>query len=515
MKLLLGRLSPRRAVGVYVGDDEIAVSQVAGTPLGPVEIHRHRETYQPNELPGVLQRVLQPLVGKRRRRRRLVAFALPLLRVFFSTRPLKATNVEFSPKVLLHEVLRSPNSNVEEMAIDMMQASPGKRPIVSLVSCRKKYLSNLLGNIQDCGIRPFRIEPTTCALLRAAEEQHRAPRKAKTVLRLFLGKEDGLAVLSVSGWPLVPRALKVAESDVTTAVVSIVRTLETLGKLCGTDSALDAVLVHGGAELRGQADLEALEQQIGVPIQWHDGPALDNSSIALGCALGCLKPNGQAFDLARSIKPRETLWELFPWGEVALQVAVVICLGLFLLNYSQELSETYAAVRAETARRDWLAPLAEQQLGKEKMELEQRVDAIRKFLSTRIVWTAYTHDIPSRLPADATLNSFQGLCELEKKGKKDEKSTKPKKSLTMRIGAPIAKDGSAPKEIDGFLDSLRGHSLLKRDFPLVELADIKWFQPFAGAQASAFFTVVCLPKPTSSGGPPSAGAEKADKQKEH
>src|SRR5260221_3046780 len=134
MKALLGKLSPRRAVGVYIGDDEIVVSQVAATVLGPVEVYQHREPYQPDELPVVLERILQPLVGKRRSRRRLVAFGLPLLRVFFSFRPLKATNVEVSPKVLLHEVLQSPNSNVDDMAIDLMQGSPGKRPVVSLVS---------------------------------------------------------------------------------------------------------------------------------------------------------------------------------------------------------------------------------------------------------------------------------------------------------------------------------------------------------------------------------------------
>ena len=295
----------------------------------------------------------------------------------------------------------------------------------------------------------------------------------------------------------------------TTAVISTVRTLETLGKLCGTNSELDAVMIHGGAELRGQTDLTALQEQVGVPIQWHDGPALDHGSIALGSALGCLKSSGQAFDLARSLKPRESLWELFPWGEFALQMVVVICLGLFLLNHSQELNTKYAGVRSETGGRHWLGSLTEQQLGKEKQDLEQRVDAIRKFVSTRILWTAYTHDIPSRLPKNSTLNSFHGICELEKKGKKDL-NIKPKKSFVMRIGAPIAQDGAVPKEVDDFLDSLRGHALLKRDFPMVDLADIKWYQPNVGAQPTAYFTVVCLPKQTGSSDP-SAGPEKTDK----
>jgi hypothetical protein len=40
--------------------------------------------------------------------------------------------------------------------------------------------------------------------------------------------------------------------------------------------------------------------------------------------------------------------------------------------------------------------------------------------------------------------------------------------------------------------------LLKKDFPQVELADIRWSQG-AGAKPLATFTVVCLPKSTKGG----------------
>ncbi len=510
MKSLLARLSLNRAVGVYIGDDEIAVSQVAATLLGAVEIHQHREKYQADELAGTLARVLEPLVGKRRSRRRLVAFGLPPLRVFFSSRPLKATNVEATPKILLHEVLRSPSSNVDEMAIDLLRGTPGKRPVVTVVSCRKKYLAGLLANMQQCDIRPYRVEPAPCAILRAAEHQHRAPRKAKTVLRLFLGETQGLAVLAVSGWPLMPRSFEIVGDDVTTAIISAVRTLEILGKLCGTDSAIDALLVHGRAELRSKVDLDTLESQIGLRIQWHEGPSPDSNTVARGLALGCIKSNAMAFDLARSMKPRESLWELMPWAELAVQLTIAVCLGLFLFNHSQDLNTKYAAIRSETDGRHWLTSRTQQQLDKEKQELEQRVDSIRKFLSTRVVWSTYTHDIPRQLPENSTLNSFHGVCETEKKGRKDDKSSKPKNTFTMRIGAPITSEGAVPKEVDEFLDALRDNESLKRDFPLVELADIKWFQPFIGAQPTAFFTVVCLPKPTNAGAP-AMPAEKSTK----
>ena len=61
---------------------------------------------------------------------------------------------------------------------------------------------------------------------------------------------------------------------------------------------------------------------------------------------------------------------------------------------------------------------------------------MRHFLATRILWTAYTHDLPTRLPTNAQLVSLQGLCELEYYGKK-EGVVKPKKSFLLRTMAPL------------------------------------------------------------------------------
>jgi hypothetical protein len=50
-----------------------------------------------------------------------------------------------------------------------------------------------------------------------------------------------------------------------------------------------------------------------------------------------------------------------------------------------------------------------------------------------------------------------------------------------------------PKEIDDFMNSLREHPLLKKDFPTVELREVVRFQPFVNSPPTATFTVICLP----------------------
>jgi hypothetical protein len=315
-------------------------------------------------------------------------------------------------------------------------------------------------------------------------------------------------VLAVANAPFAWRYFAIPRGDEAAAIISVVRILQTLSKRCGVESPVNVVMIHGRGDSHGLVGLEELEQQAGVRVAWFEEPKLNDSSVAFGLALGCLKHASQGFDLARTIKPRPSINELFPWGETALQASLLACMGLFMADRSRTLNETYQVVRAENAKHDWAGALPEPELQKQNKTLEQKVEAVRKFLGSRVVWTSYAHDIPTRLPANASMTAFEGVCELEATGKKKEGGIKAKKSFILRLAAPIRQDGSMPEEIDDFLESLRDHPLLKRDFPIVELADLKWYQPFNGSKPVAYFTVVCLPKTAKGAAKPSPDEEK-------
>ncbi len=57
----------------------------------------------------------------------------------------------------------------------------------------------------------------------------------------------------------------------------------------------------------------------------------------------------------------------------------------------------------------------------------------------------------------------------------------------------MAEDGSLPREIDGFLASLRGDPSLKRHFPLIEVTGLRANPVRTGVPPSASYSVVCLP----------------------
>ena len=138
---------------------------------------------------------------------------------------------------------------------------------------------------------------------------------------------------------------------------------------------------------------------------------------------------------------------------------------------------TPAPPRAEDARYAWAAKVPTAKLQDEKKDLEQRAEALRTFLSTRVLWTAHARDMAARLGPAIVLTSFQGAAELE--GGKG----KAKQSLALKLSAPIKKAGAMPEEIDGFLRTLRDDPLLKRDFPEIEMGDLRWTSAGSGPAA--------------------------------
>jgi hypothetical protein len=492
VKTLLGKLSFQKVLGLFVGEREVTLSQVAATPLGPVELARRSEPYEPDQLGETVTRLVEPFLGRRKKARPQAALGLPTLRVFFSTRPIRTTKKDPSPQVLLHEVLQSPTLSIDDMAVDLIRAQPGKRKVASIVSCRKKYLNGLMGALGSTPLRLVRAEPAPCALLRVAALQLAAPRRARTVVRVFLGAREALAVAVCAGLPLVWRAFALLPGREPPSLASSIRSLHALLPHCGVEGGIDALLIHGRADLHERLESEVSEHGLAARLLFARGPELADTSVAFGLALGCLGPAGETFDLAHALKPRARLRDLVPWGELAVQAALLVCMALFLLARSHDVDDACRAVQGAVARQKVLKSAPEAALRKEKKDLEQQVEAIRTFLAGRVLWSAHLHELSARLPTSAPLMGLQGQCELER-AKKGE-AGRSKKSLVLKASAPITPGGSTPREIDDFVGSLRGDPLLQKDFPLVELADIRWQAGTPTSKPLATFTVVCLPK---------------------
>jgi hypothetical protein len=493
MKSLLASIGLPKAIGLYVGGDAVTLSQVVSTPIGPIEVVRRSEVSQPDELPSVLRRLLAPLTGRTPLRRMPVAIGLPANRTYFATRPIQNPNSDVSPHVLLREALRSPNVPIHEMAVDVIKARPDKRPVASIVSCNRNYLNGLLRALEECGVRPVRVESSPCALLRLAAHRHPARRNSQVVLRLFLGDTQALAALVVDNLPIVWRWLPLRRGDEASTILSAARSLLAVSRDCGIESPLDAVMLHGRSDLPRLLDMDWMGEQMKAPIQWFAGPPLEDSQVALGLALGCVTQGDCAFDLSHSLKPRVSLWELFPWRQAALQAALLLCLALFLADRCRGLNDDCLACQAQNSQYLWMESLSEAQLQQEKSDLTQKVASVRKFLESRVTWTACQRALAACIPDEVFLTCFQGVSEFGA-DKKKATTAQPKKSLVLRGSAVVSQDGLVPQEIDRFLDVLRAQPTLARNFPVVELADIKQAEAKGDEAPLASFTIVCLPK---------------------
>ena len=97
-----------------------------------------------------------------------------------------------------------------------------------------------------------------------------------------------------------------------------------------------------------------------------------------------------------------------------------------------------------------------------------------------------------RAAESTIITSLSGEAEVESGARAGPGKTK--KQLVISFETPMAEDGSLPREIDGFLASLRGEPSLKRHFPLIEVSGLRANPVRQGVPPSASYSVVCLPK---------------------
>jgi hypothetical protein len=149
-------------------------------------------------------------------------------------------------------------------------------------------------------------------------------------------------------------------------------------------------------------------------------------------------------------------------------------------------------VGAELAAFPWASGMDQAKLDGEKKALEERTKAIASFRGTRVAWSVPMRTIAAAAPPDTVITSLSGDAEVESGARAGPGKTK--KQLVISFETPLAGDGSLPREIDGFLASMRGDPSLKRHFPLIEVTALRANPVRQGVPPSASYSVVCLPR---------------------
>jgi hypothetical protein len=490
MKSLLVTLSTRRAIGIQIGDRAIVTSQVAQTPLGPIEIARHSEPMGEECLEVVLPRALAPILSAASWRAAPIAIGLPVLRVFFSTRPIKTMDRDASPQVLLHEVLQSSNLLIDDMDIDMIRGQPFKQPVASIIATRKKYLATIAQAMEGSEVRPHIVEPAPFALLRAGLLRHRTPRGVKSTVRVFLGESHAISLLTALDLPLAWRYHELPPNGEAAAIASAVTTLRSLSKFYGVDAPPDVVIVHGRSDLVGLQDSPDWLKEP-VRTRRHDGPALDDANVAFGLALGLLQ-EGETFNLVRESRPKGSLPSLIPWKQIVAQAGVLVVATMLMHANADTLETQLALVKKQQKKFAWLAKKTPSVLEKERVELKASAAAMQHYFETRAHWTGFVCEFAELLPDAMTFSSVKGQGEYY-----DPKSKPPEnaRAVTVKLETPIGEGGAMPAEVDNIVDALRESSVIRKDFPVIKLAELRFSPSQRGKREFASFSVICTPNP--------------------
>ncbi|MBN1395740.1 MAG: hypothetical protein JW959_12020 [Pirellulales bacterium] len=484
MKSLLSKFSLHKAVGICLGDSKISICKVAFTSFGQHEVASVSESYDSDDLADILQKLLVPLLGKSRRIPVVVGLAPS--RVFFGSQVVPGNSAP-TPEGLLHKSLRSPTINIEDLVADMLFGTLKKTPVASIAAAKKNYLAGVVEALQDLGIRPLRAEPAPCALVSMAIKQKNYPRH-KNTLCVFLGDTHGLAAYVVYDRPMAWKVFPLEPGEEEGAILCQVRTMQTRGINYGADSSLEYVVIHGRPDLHAKLRENELPSKIGIRVVWQNGPNYDDAKLAYLLAARYNRPEHKTYDLARSLKARASVWEIFPWWDFIYASLLVVWLGTVLFAHSVKLDQSLDAVRAQRSGHACLSSNP-QDLNQDVAAVEEKIKTVYNFLDSRILWSEYVNNIAGQLPYNTTLETFTGEWSLPL-----GKRRRPKNSLVIRATVPQTEDGVTPKEIDDYLEKLRNNSLLAKRFGAVELADIKGSISRGGKKAPITFTIVCLPK---------------------
>lgn len=489
------RICWRRVVGVHVGAERITATEMASTVRGPRVLNRyHAEVGQAGH-GAALKELLVENFTPRQRRRMSVCLGIAAEQTFFATRPFHQQHLE-NPSLddLLvasgaASVWESSQTVATYVKLDKLKATGG--PVYCVAAVRRELAESLFSAINEAGVQDFRLEPSPWSLLHAADRQGHPSKRWKVSVRVLPQEGGGLAILAAQGQPLLWRRFSFSTAQAARrTVASAVRAILIHAATSLGIHKVNGIAVHTG----GSGDMaKHLSHDLGMAAIAVKGDGATDNLRSHGLALSAKHQKAKRFDLFQSLRPPPSIRDIFPWKLAVFVLLMAGCMALMMYD-------KYAALAAKSAQckqanaastHKWAFGKSTGAIKKERKRLMANVGAVHQFLTTRVVWSNYLRDLPTRLPPNACLSNIWGACELKDMSAKKQKR-RASKLLTLRGLTRFDDRAAAPKEIDVFLTELQNMELLQQDFPQVQLVEIKWRRD--GKNDVALFTVVALPK---------------------
>jgi hypothetical protein len=495
-KSLLHQCAIRPSIGVVVEDRQVAMSVMATTPLGRCEIFGHVETCDVETPQAIFERLVNPWVKTRKdgtpRVLPWIRLGVPEAQVFQAVVPVTHANKNAPPSAYFLEAVQATNVRAEERIIDLLKLEINKQPLASLAAAPRAAVEALIRSVTEPGARIGLAEPTPAALFRAAASCLKPPRGSQLCVRFLLGDRQAIGVLAYGALPLFWHTFDLTPGEETQSILAAYSTLWMMGRHCRITLPIDTVFIHGRPELAFAQEPDAFRLRTGARLLRCARPNYDLRAAAMGLALVHRLDDYTGLDLARTLKPAPSIRDIFPWGELAIQSAVLGAVSLFLMGTASRADVQLKAVGVELKTFSWLKDQNQTKLDAEKRVLRERSKAIDSFRKSRVAWSVPLRKIAAAAPESTVITSLAGDSPVETASRSG--SGKTKKQLIINFATPMAGDGALPHEIDGFLATLRAEPTLKRHFPIIEVSGLRASPARRNSRPFASYSVVCLPK---------------------
>ena len=496
MIALLTRYSWRPTIGLVIGDRWIALSVVATTPLGREQVFHDLQACDGETRQTVLEQLLRPWIkrgwGKKTGLGPRVQLGMPESKVFQAVVPITPMNRNAPPESYFLGASQATNVRGEDRIVDLVKLELNKQSLACLAVCPRGEITASIELMKGVGTQVGLAEPVPAALYRAGAFFRKDPRGSKLAVRFFLGQKQAIGVLAAGAQPLFWHIFNLPLGDPTTEILAAYSTLRMIGRRGRLELSIDTVIIHGRPDLVLTHDPVAFQQRTGAELIRCPEPDYDPATAALGVALANPDADGAGHDLARTLKPPVSIREIFPWGQLVLHSILLGAFSLFLSGTVAEANARLKAVGGELASLTWLKDQDQAKLETEKKFVEEKAKVIKSFRDNRVDWSMPLRIIAAEAPRSTIVTGLSGIAEVETTAVTGPAKTR--QQLIVQFATPMSEDGVVPREIDGFLATLRDEPTLKSNFPVIEISGLRANAAQAERRPFASYSIICLPK---------------------
>jgi Tfp pilus assembly protein PilN len=484
MGLLTKKACWARSVGVFVSAGRLTATLIAATPAGRKTLAQATVALEGKQPGQILDQWLGANLTPAQRRQVPIWIGLGAEQTFFATRYIDADQPQMpTPETLFPGINTSSQDGV---VTDGLSLKLHGAHAYSVAACRRSIAQDMVRGIGKASLAHCRLMPAPWGLL-TLKPHRKFPRGWKAHIRLQLSPNEGLAMLVMEGRPLLWRCFVPGKEGMNGAI-SAIRHLQIYAAQRQHGLRLSGIVVAGSIkpEFLGQ-----LQDETGLEVVSRPDENSGEADYSRAMALAARQPNLEGPDLLRPLHLAPTLGQMFPRKMTAGLALAVLVFAAFLWQTLWALGSETKLLNRQNLSHVWAVNKKTSELEQERKQLSDEVASVQKFLASRVIWSNYLRDLPTRLPQNSCLTGFNGSYEFVQ-ASSAKAAKKDNRMLTLRGIAQFQDRNSAPREIDAFLESLREVSLLKKDFPLVNLAEVRWKKEASGDVA--IFTILAMPK---------------------